>query len=102
MQLKTADTGNRAGRRADFRRIIRKSSNIIAIERGGIGELVAGNLHAIARVAREANDRLIQHFAPSFYWWNFYKRRHYCPSLRTSMNSRCPPCRSVAQSYGLG
>src|SRR5437879_9806217 len=89
MQLKTADTGNRSRRRANFRRIIRKRGNVIAIECGGIGELVAGNLHAVARVAREANDRLVEHFASGFYWWNFRECRHSCPNLRTS-NSRLP------------
>src|SRR6267154_2561271 len=104
MQLKTADTGNRAGRRADFRRIIRKGRNIIAIERGGIGELVAGNLHAVARVTREADDRLVEHFAPGFYWWNFRECRHSCPNLRTSMNSRLPTgeCGSIIRMRRCG
>src|SRR5258708_25082628 len=96
MQLETADTRNRSRGGADFRRIIRKGRNIIAIECGGIGELVAGNLHAVARVAREAYDRLVEHFAPGFYWWNFRECRHSCPSLRTSMNSPVPrECGSI-------
>src|SRR5712692_7782959 len=89
VQLKTAHTGNRPGRGADFRRIVRKRSNIIAIESGGIRELVASDLHAVARVARETDDRLIEHFAPGFYWRNFYECRHSCLGLRTSMNSLC-------------
>src|SRR5258708_30914601 len=90
MQLETTDTRNRSRGGADFRRIIRKGRNIIAIERGGIGELVAGNLHAIAGIAREAYDRLVEHFTPGFYWWNFRECRHSCPNLRTSMNSQVP------------
>src|SRR6266852_6055441 len=97
VQLKTAHTGNRPGRGADFRRIVRKRSNIIAIESGGIRELVASDLHAVARVARETDDRLIEHFALGFYWRNFYQCRHSCLGLRTSMNSPCPPgeCGSI-------
>ena len=98
MQLKTADSGNRPRRGANFGRVIRKGGNIIAVKRGGIRELAAGDLHAVTGISREADDRLIQNFALVFYWWNLCKRRHSCPNLRTSMNSLVPG--SVAQSQG--
>src|SRR5206468_7275816 len=97
VQRKTAHTGNRAGRGANFGRVIRKRGNIIAVERGGIGELAAGDLHAVTGISREADDRLIQHFALVFYWWNFRERRHSCPNLRhfASTNSLSPDRKST-------
>src|SRR5207245_4243356 len=47
MELKAADPGDGAGRGADFRRIVGERSDVVAVERDGIGELAAGNLHAV-------------------------------------------------------
>src|SRR4029077_6243688 len=79
MQLKAADARYRSRRSANFRRIVRKSGNVIAVKRGGVCKLVSGNMHAIAGVAREANDRLIEFFFLVFYRWNFCECRHSCP-----------------------
>ncbi len=79
VQLKAADTGDRPRRGANFRRIVGERGNIIAVERRGIGELAAGDLHAVAGVARETDDRLIEHFALVFYRWNLCECRHSCP-----------------------
>src|SRR5260370_37705420 len=97
MQLKNAHTGNRSRMGWYFRRIVRKGSNIIAVQGGGIRELVAGDLHAVAGIACEADGRLIQHFTLMFYRRNFFERRHSCPGLHASMNSPCPPgeCGSI-------
>src|SRR5260370_18111484 len=79
MQLKAADTWNRSCGGANFRRIVRKSRNVITVKRGGIRELAAGDLHAVTGVACEADHRLIEHFALAFYRWNFCKCRHSSP-----------------------
>src|SRR5882672_2601423 len=78
MELETADTGNRTGGSANFRGIVRKGGDVIAVERDGIRELVASNLHAVAGIAREADHRLIDYFALVLDWWNFRKCRHSC------------------------
>src|SRR5882724_12324968 len=78
MELETADARNCSCRSANFRRIVRKRGNVIAVERRGIGELAAGDLHAVAGVARETDDRLIEHFALVFYRWNLCECRHSC------------------------
>ncbi len=97
MELKSADAGNRPRRGANFRRIIREGRNIIAVKRGGIRKLVARNLHAVAGVACETDDRLIQHFALVFYRWNLCERRHPCP--RPPLTDELPlPQGCVAQS----
>ena len=79
VQLKAADAGNGPCRGANFGRVVRKRGNVIAVERGGIGELAAGNLHAVAGVARETDDRPIEHLALVFYRRNLCKCRHSCP-----------------------
>ena len=63
MELKAADPGDGAGRGADFRRIVGEGGDVVAVKRDGIGELAPGNLHAVARVAGEANNRPFDHFA---------------------------------------
>ncbi len=49
---------------------IRKSGDIVAVERHGIGELASGNLHAVTGVTGKADDRAINDFA-----FMFYRRR---------------------------
>ena len=89
MQLKATDARNRPGRGANFCRIVRKRSNVIAVKRRGIRKLVTGDLHAVAGVARETDDRLIKHFALMLYRWNLYKCRHSCP--RPPLINELPP-----------
>src|SRR6266481_2975985 len=97
MQLETADAWNRFCRGANFRWIVRKRRNIIAVKRRGICELAPGNLHAVAGVAREADHRLIQHFALILYRWNFCERRHSSP--KPPLTDELPlPQGCVAQS----
>src|SRR5260370_42500520 len=79
MQLETADAYNSTFKSANIRRIVQKRRNIIPVKRHGIRELVPCNLHAVAGVAREADDRLIQDFALILYRWNFCERRHSSP-----------------------
>jgi len=76
MELEAADAGNGSRRSANFRGIVRKGGDVIAVQRDGIRELVAGNLHAVAGIAREANDRLLDYFALVLDRWNFRECRH--------------------------
>ena len=50
----------RAGRRADLGREIRQGADFVADEGGGAGELVSGELHAVAGVTGETDDDVIQ------------------------------------------
>ena len=53
--LETGDTWERACRRANLRRVIRKGGDVVTEEGGGGGELAAGQLHSVARVAGESD-----------------------------------------------
>ncbi len=66
IQLETADTRLGAGRSANFRRIVRKGRDVIPIERDRIGELAAGDLHAVTGIPGEADDRLIDYLPLGF------------------------------------
>jgi hypothetical protein len=59
VQLITADTSERALRRTDLRREIREGADVVAEQRVGIGELAAGELDAIAAVAREEDHHVL-------------------------------------------
>ena len=63
MDLESADAGQRARRGANFSREVGKRGEIVAVQRDGIGELASGDLHAVAGIAAEADDRLFHHFA---------------------------------------
>ena len=63
MNLETADTGQRARRGANFGREVGERGEIVAEKSGRIGELAAGDLHAVARVAAEADDRVFDGLA---------------------------------------
>ncbi len=62
MDLESADAGKRARRGANFGREIREGGEIVAEQRGGVGELAAGDLHAVAGVTAEADDGAIDDF----------------------------------------
>ena len=62
VDLESADAGKRARRSADFGRVIREGGEVVAVERDGIGELAAGDLHAVAGIAAEADDRVVDGF----------------------------------------
>ena len=53
--LEAGDTRKRTGRRANLRWVVRKRRDVVAEEGGGGGELTAGQLHPIARIAGESN-----------------------------------------------
>jgi hypothetical protein len=55
MHLKARNTGQRAAGGANFGGIVGKGVHVVAQEGGGARELVACNLHAVARVAGKAN-----------------------------------------------
>src|SRR5437867_1121181 len=100
MELETAYTGNGTRRSANFRRIVREGGDVVAVERDGIRELVAGNLHAVAGIAREANHRLIDYFALVLNWWNFRECRHSCANPPLIYELPDFPRGSAAQSKG--
>ena len=56
IDLEGGDSEGRALRRADLGREIGEGGEIVAGERGREGELAAGQLHAVAAVAGEADD----------------------------------------------
>ena len=63
MQLVTADAGERARRSANFSGEIRERSDVVAVKRDGIGELAAGDLHAVAGISGEADHRAVNDLA---------------------------------------
>ena len=91
IQLKAAHPRNGAGRSANLRGIVRKSGDIVSIERDGICKLAAGDLHAVARISGETNHRLINHFAFCFPCGNFRERGHRATYPRLSVTP--PACR---------
>ena len=58
MHLESADAGQGAGRGANFGGKVGERGEIVAVKRDGIGELAAGDLHAVAGVAAKADARL--------------------------------------------
>ena len=56
IDLEGGDAERRALRRADFGGEIGEGRKVVAGERGRQGELAAGQLHAVAAVAGEADD----------------------------------------------
>ena len=63
MDLEAADARKRARRGANFGRVVGKRGEIVAVERDGIRELAAGDLHAVAGIAAEPDDGLVKLFA---------------------------------------
>ena len=59
VELEGAHAGERAGGCADLGGEIRKRRDVVARERRLGGELHAGDLHAVARVAAEADDDIV-------------------------------------------
>ena len=60
MQLEAGDAGQRARRRADLGREVRQRRDVVAEDGRVGGEPVAGQLHAVAGVAREADDDAVE------------------------------------------
>src|SRR5215468_6034467 len=70
MKLVSADARKGSGRSANFGREVRERGDVVAVERDGIRELAAGNLHAIAGVTGEADYGAVNEFALRF--WQRY------------------------------
>ena len=62
MELVAADAGQRPCRSANLRREVREGGDIVAVERDRVGELASGDLHAVAGVSGEADNRLVDLF----------------------------------------
>ena len=56
VDLEGRDAGQGAGGGADLGREVGERDEVVADQRGGRGEAVAGELHAVARIAGEADD----------------------------------------------
>ena len=56
VDLERGDAGERAGRRADLGREARERREVVAVLGGGVREAAAGELHAVTRIARKADD----------------------------------------------
>jgi len=63
MDLESADARKRARRGANFSRVVGERGEIVAVERNGIRELTASDLHAVAGISAEADDGLVKLFA---------------------------------------
>ena len=59
VDLEARHAGACAGRRADFRREVGERGQVVAHARGGVGELRAGQLHAVAGVAGKTDGDVI-------------------------------------------
>ncbi len=76
VELEAADARDGTRRGANFGGIVRERSDVVAVERHGIGELAAGDLHAVARVASKADDRLFDNFPFCLASGNIHESRH--------------------------
>src|SRR5438874_2983368 len=59
MQLVATDAGQGARRGANLGREVRESGDVVAVQGDRIGELTTSDLHAVAGIASEANDCLV-------------------------------------------
>ncbi len=62
MELVAADPGERAGRGANLGGEVREGGDVVPVERDGVGELAAGDLHAVAGIPGEADHCLVYLF----------------------------------------
>src|SRR5207249_2985598 len=60
LDLIAGDAGGGAGGGADLGGKVGEGGEVVAVQRGLAGELGAGELHAVARVAGEADDCVIE------------------------------------------
>ena len=71
MTWKPRDAGQRARGGADLGREVGEGGEVVAEQGGGVGELAAGDLHAVAGVAAEADDRALSGFPACGLDWGF-------------------------------
>src|SRR5229473_4979217 len=79
MKLIAAHPRQSAGWGANFSREVRKRSDIITIQRHGVGELATGDLHPVAGISGEADYCLLDLFPPAFTQRSINKCRHKLP-----------------------
>ena len=60
VDLEAADAGQGARRGPDLGREVGEGRQVVALQRRGVGELRSCELHPVARVAREADDDIVQ------------------------------------------
>ena len=63
MELEAADARERPGGGADLGGVVGEGREVVAVQRDGVGELAAGDLHAVAGIAAEPDDGLLDDFA---------------------------------------
>ena len=90
VHLEAADAGQRADRRANFGRKVRHGADIVADDRCGVSELCAGELHAVAGVARKADNDILDLLDVH----RLESMCHICCSLR-----RCKGCQTQGKSH---
>src|ERR1700756_790707 len=66
MELVAADAGKSARRGANFGGEVGEGSDVVAVEGDGIGELAAGDLHAVAGITGETDHRAVNNLALVF------------------------------------
>ncbi len=71
MYLESADAGKSARRGANLGGEVRERGQIVAIERGCIRELAAGDLHSVAGVTAETDAGFINYFALSARYFRY-------------------------------
>src|SRR5262249_12095884 len=59
VDLEAGDAGRRPRRGADLRGEVRQGADVVAEQGRGVGELGAGQLHAVARVPRQADRHAV-------------------------------------------
>src|SRR6266852_1985497 len=91
MKLIAAHPRQSAGGGANFSREVRKRSDIIAIQRHGVGELAAGDLHPVAGISGKADYCLLDLLPPAFAQRNINKCRHKLPDPVWRAPLRFPP-----------
>ena len=60
VHLEPGDAGKRPGGRADLGREVREGREVVAEHRGLAREAIAGELHPVTRVTREADDHALE------------------------------------------
>ena len=97
VDLERGDPEQGAGGGADFGREIGERRKIVAMDGGSVGELEAGKLHPVTRVAREPDDDVGEHLAFAGTLASLHKlmRCRHCSRSGTVPRSGARPSRPL-------
>src|SRR5690606_6358569 len=87
LEARDAERGARGG--ADLGGEVGEGREIVAGDGGGLGELIAGQLHAVAGVAREADDDRVEDLATVGGFGNRGVHGETCGSLKKIDPASC-------------